>query len=556
MPSTGIAYWLKPLSGSSSSAVRTDPSSSRWSRRPTPFVPTPKTSSVLTPDGIAGPKRCPSGTAAFSARPPATAGPTGAPVASTPGCWASAMLKKSPFTPPTAPRPSAMCDSRSRAATEPGCSRSTETRRSRRSTVSRCPYVAPCEPRTENPRYVTPGPTEEAGASTSGVTSSAPARAVPPPNSESDVTSTVSTARTRCPRLPTVTPEVPSTLSWRMGLIHARKTGRESTGVGPGNSWPAPVKWPAGPRYSQTTACAARPYSLTEPPGGTPMSRTRRAVVAGLAAALAGSLAAPARAASRGRAGAAPVGGPPLRHAHAHNDYAHPHPLDDALSHGFTSVEADIWLVGDKLLVGHDASGLDPARTLEALYLDPLLRRVRAQHGRVYDGYDLSLQLLVDIKSAGESTYRALARHLRPYRAILSAYVDGQVRRGAVTAVVSGDRGARGPMAAERVRHAFYDGRLSDLGGAPASFAPLVSDNWSQNFTWQGVGPMPARERAALRRIVTAAHAEHRKVRFWGTPDRPGAARDALWRELLAAGVDYLNTDDLAGLEAFLRAAG
>jgi glycerophosphoryl diester phosphodiesterase len=42
-------------------------------------------------------------------------------------------------------------------------------------------------------------------------------------------------------------------------------------------------------------------------------------------------------------------------------------------------------------------------------------------------------------------------------------------------------------------------------------------------------------------------------VRFWATPDTPGAAREALWDELAAAGVDYLNTDDLHGLEDFLR---
>ena len=45
-----------------------------------------------------------------------------------------------------------------------------------------------------------------------------------------------------------------------------------------------------------------------------------------------------------------------------------------------------------------------------------------------------------------------------------------------------------------------------------------------------------------------------RKLRFWATPDRPGPARAALWRELLAAGVDLLNTNDLGGLRAFLTA--
>ncbi|MFJ8199610.1 hypothetical protein [Streptomyces sp. NPDC096152] len=44
------------------------------------------------------------------------------------------------------------------------------------------------------------------------------------------------------------------------------------------------------------------------------------------------------------------------------------------------------------------------------------------------------------------------------------------------------------------------------------------------------------------------------RVRFRATPDTAGPARDALWGELLAAGVALLNTDDLAGLEAFLDA--
>jgi hypothetical protein len=55
-----------------------------------------------------------------------------------------------------------------------------------------------------------------------------------------------------------------------------------------------------------------------------------------------------------------------------------------------------------------------------------------------------------------------------------------------------------------------------------------------------------------LRALARQAHAAGRKLRFWAIPDRPGPARTALWRELLAAGVDLLNTDDLGGLRAFL----
>jgi hypothetical protein len=244
-----------------------------------------------------------------------------------------------------------------------------------------------------------------------------------------------------------------------------------------------------------------------------------------------------------------------LWRAHAHNDYEHPRPLSDALYHRFGSVEADIYLVGDRLLVAHDPEDLDPSRTLQSLYLDPLAARVRAHHGSVYRGHRGSLQLLIDIKTEGASTYRALDRHLRRHRHLFTTYAHGRVHRGPVTVVVSGDRAARAPMEAQTVRRAFYDGRLADLGGpAPASFVPLISDNWTLNFTWQGAGPFPEAERRKLRGIIEAAHKRGQRVRFWATPDLAGPARDAVWAELLAAGVDHLNTDDLAGLEAFLDA--
>ncbi|QKW10475.1 hypothetical protein HUT18_32725 [Streptomyces sp. NA04227] len=243
--------------------------------------------------------------------------------------------------------------------------------------------------------------------------------------------------------------------------------------------------------------------------------------------------------------------------AHAHNDYEHTRPLFDALDHRFGSVEADIFLVDGQLLVAHDPVDLDPARTLESLYLKPLRQRVRANWGSVYRGWREPFQLLIDIKTEGAATYRALDGVLRRYPELFTRYHGGRVRPGAVTAVISGDRAARPVMEAQRDRLAFYDGRLTDLDGpADARFIPLISDNWTKNFTWLGVGAFPAAEREKLRGIVSAAHGRGQQVRMWATPDLPGAPREALWSELLAEGVDFLNTDDLAGLAAFLEARG
>lgn len=279
--------------------------------------------------------------------------------------------------------------------------------------------------------------------------------------------------------------------------------------------------------------------------------------VATLLASLAGTAAVPASAQAEAPKPAPVVVGQPLAGTHAHNDYEHDRPLFDALEHGFTSVEADVWLVDGELRVAHDLADAKQGVTLESLYLDPLEDLVRSQPGHsVYPQWDGSLQLLIDIKSEGESTYAAIEQELSDHRDIMSRYTNGNVKTGPVTAVISGNR-PLATMQSQDKRFSFFDGRASDLtSGMPASLMPLVSNNWTKLFTWQGVGPMPELERAKLHAYVETAHANGYRVRFWATPDQPGAARDAVWTELADAGVDHINTDDLAGLQQFLTARG
>ncbi len=279
-----------------------------------------------------------------------------------------------------------------------------------------------------------------------------------------------------------------------------------------------------------------------------------KSTIAALAvlASLAGTTAAPAQAEAPKPAPV--VVGQPLAQAHAHNDYEHDRPLFDALEHGFTSVEADVWLVDGELLVAHDLEDAKPGVTLESLYLDPLQDLVRGQGHGVYPGWDGSLQLLIDIKSDGEATYAAIEQELAEHRDIMSRFSNGTTKTGPVTAVISGNR-PLATMQAQEKRFSFYDGRSADLtSGKPAGLMPLVSDNWTKLFTWQGVGTMPQAERTKLHTYVAEAHANGYRVRFWATPDMPGAAREAVWNELSDAGVDHINTDDLSALQQFLAA--
>lgn len=236
----------------------------------------------------------------------------------------------------------------------------------------------------------------------------------------------------------------------------------------------------------------------------------------------------------------------PLPAAHAHNDYEHTRPLFDALARGFCTVEADVWLKNDALLVSHLPFNLKADRTLQKLYLDPLRKRAKQFGGHIYpDGTPFSL--MIDVKSDAKTGYAALHKVLEEYADILTVVRDGKVEAKAVTVVISGNRD-REAMEKQAVRYALLDGRPGDLeSDAPAHLIPWVSDAWKNHFTWDGTGEMPAAERAKLRAFVAKAHGQGRQVRFWATPETV-----ALWKELHAAECDRINTDKLDALRDFM----
>jgi glycerophosphoryl diester phosphodiesterase len=234
----------------------------------------------------------------------------------------------------------------------------------------------------------------------------------------------------------------------------------------------------------------------------------------------------------------------PFSHAHAHNDYEHDHPLFDALQNGFTSVEADIYLVDGKLLVSHTRP-IFRARTLDQLYLSPLDSIVKANQGKVYPGYNGPFYLMIDIKSDGQATYPVLKEAIAHY----STLFQSPAGAGPVIIFLSGNR-PREAVLKDPDAPVALDGRPEDVGkGYAAAVMPVISDTYGKWSTWNGKG-RPAPE--ALQRIKNLAqrvHAEGKKLRLWAIPDNPDA-----WKELLEAGVDLINTDNLEELNQFLKA--
>ncbi|MDO9452618.1 MAG: phosphatidylinositol-specific phospholipase C/glycerophosphodiester phosphodiesterase family protein [Stagnimonas sp.] len=250
-----------------------------------------------------------------------------------------------------------------------------------------------------------------------------------------------------------------------------------------------------------------------------------------------------------------------LARAHAHNDYEHTRPLLDALDQGFSSVEADVYVAplpgalagAAGLYVAHDPQDIRPDKTLAALYLEPLKARAAENGGCIHKDCS-QFYLLIDAKTEGETTYAAIEAELAKYDTLFARYADGGVRPGAVIATLSGNR-PLATMKAATSRYTFYDGRFGDLDSAePVTLMPLISDSWTTQFGWDGTGAMPADQKAKLIEAIAKSHTKGRRVRLYNVPDAAGAARENIWKELLAADQDQINTDDLVGLRAFLLA--
>lgn len=234
----------------------------------------------------------------------------------------------------------------------------------------------------------------------------------------------------------------------------------------------------------------------------------------------------------------------PLPRAFSHNDYEQARPLLDALDRGFCSVEADVHLIDGELRIGHKREETRPGDTLQSLYLDPLLERVRRNGGLVHPGGP-GFILLVDVKSDARQTYAALREALKGYAEMLTRFSGEAARAGAVTVVVSGHRDKE-TVSREPERLAALDGGLGDLDPGEESLYPMVSADWRSLFTWRG-GRMDPRQRARLDGLVRKAHERGRKVRFWAIPDDEEG-----WRMMLESGVDHINTDKVEELKDFL----
>lgn len=238
-----------------------------------------------------------------------------------------------------------------------------------------------------------------------------------------------------------------------------------------------------------------------------------------------------------------------LPNAYAHNDYWHRRPLLDALENGFTYVEADVFLRKDRLIVAHILPCLKKKRTLEDLYLKPLLAYIQDQEKSrgMHRAARVPLTLMIDIKSDANKTYEALIVLLEKYKSILSRYEGGFLSMGNVTVVITGHK-PYNLINCNGNRLVFMDEDLKLAGkDSTLNIYPIASCKYSSIVKWKGKGNIPASEMQKLEYYVEQAHKNGRKVRLWGSPENK-----IVWTELLKCKVDLINTNKLKTLRQFL----
>jgi hypothetical protein len=203
-------------------------------------------------------------------------------------------------------------------------------------------------------------------------------------------------------------------------------------------------------------------------------------------------------------------------------------------------------------------------------------------HGVFDEDPQQTLVLLVDFKTAGHETFRAVSDSLRDLREKnYLSYWDGQTFHSrAITVVATGNAPFELITASSTHRDIFYDApldrlyeaapespssspsrltRRSPIGSTttesilppPSAFDTSNSYYASTSFThsigflWRG--RLTTKQIELLRSQIRGARSRGLKARYWDTPSWPRGLRNHVWQVLVREGAEMLNVDDLPG---------
>ena len=236
------------------------------------------------------------------------------------------------------------------------------------------------------------------------------------------------------------------------------------------------------------------------------------------------------------------------------------------------------------LCVGHTRKSLKRDRTLNSLYLDPLLAILNAMNAPsnlssssspnaradntttipagVFETFPAqAITLLIDLKTASASTFPTVLAALQPLlqqNYLTTWTAERGLIPGPITVVGTGNTNFTSAILAPINTHPrliFFDAPLATLGALDPtddqndeynttnSFYASVS--YAANIGKPLLGFMTPGQVMKVRREIEAAREKGLRSRYWDTPSWPQGVRRGVWDVLVREGVGVLSVDDL-----------
>ncbi|KAI0870528.1 hypothetical protein GGS24DRAFT_474889 [Hypoxylon argillaceum] len=285
------------------------------------------------------------------------------------------------------------------------------------------------------------------------------------------------------------------------------------------------------------------------------------------------------------------------RACHSHNDYLRKIPLFTALTAGCIGIEADVWLSDDgkDLLIGHNRASLKSTKTLQSMYIEPLLEILNS-HNPTWDAnsaYDraqgifatrpnTTVVLMIDVKEKPTIVWPLVIQQLEPLRqrqfltrheqVYSGDFVDTQTLWPAPLIVVGS-----GELSLDSLRETYPDNTFEKYHDtfldAPLQTLPVVNQFWKGNvstyplLSWghalyhpsdsyyssvsfkETIGSVmlgfSTSQLNKLRTQIRTAQESGLVSRYWDTPSWPINYRDYVWEILTREGVGIVNVDDV-----------
>lgn len=235
-----------------------------------------------------------------------------------------------------------------------------------------------------------------------------------------------------------------------------------------------------------------------------------------------------------------------LQKGHSHNDYRQKRPLYDALELGFCSIEIDVYVKNERLIVSHLPIFLNQKPDIESLYFQPL-SKLTADSLFEKSFQKQPLILMIDIKNEPEKALELLRTKIEMLKNSL-CYPNQNCGNNALIQICLSGRKPMSGNFSDSSRYYTIDGSIagnlnSDL---PYSLLQRLSDPLKKHFNSKN--KLNKEEEKILQQLVWKAHAKGRQIRFYAAGNH-----NQLWKQLHHADVDWVNVDKLRRYAEFVQ---